>query len=137
MQEQPIAVPDRMVTLQGLRMLCLQKHREAPLEMWTTAELVAAIAVFKRHTHRYMLEMNKTEEWKEFFRLKKDTPGWRENPGYVIFTRDIEELPKECEIPKWIALATWLTPESVAGSAPDFISELAQLALSERLVSAA
>lgn len=55
---------------------------------------------------------------------------YRANPGLNIIERDYDS---PADIPKWVMLHAWLTPESVAGHCPKTVEELARLMLSNRL----
>ena len=133
---QLVNVPDRMVDFQGLRMLCLERARLCPNTLWTREETEAAKQIFFRHVRQYLDHVVSTPDWPkvvaERVRLKVENPhvpDWRECPGFCIYSRDVDEISEEFEMPKWAALASWLAPESIAGSAPNFIAELAQLAV--------
>lgn len=128
----------KVVDLQGLRMLCLERARLCPNVLWAPDELEVSHRIFRKHVKLFLDQAVSDPAWAEIAAEREKlqvsgprVPDWREVEGFTIFVRDIEETAPEHEMPKWTALASWLAPESIAGSAPSFISELAQWALFE------
>ena len=121
----------KMVDFANLRVHCLIQLRKEPLELFNDAENRQLVAAFARHTREYVLAQMETPEWKAFRKEYPEAapPSWQDNAGFDIFIRDVEKTHISIELPKWAALACWLTPESVAGYAPSFMAEVAQLML--------
>lgn len=119
-------VPDTLDVPQGLpnipilRAQAVARIWDDPLAEWTDRELDALGDLVAHHAQRYVIAHR--------------PPGndWRACEGLFIVNRDLED--GIC-LPKWVALASWLAPESAVGSAPAFILELTSLVLSGRLAA--
>jgi len=111
--------PNTITNFTYLRSLCLQQLLKDPLGAWSDRELHKIGELLQEHAGNLAKQR----------KLVND--DWRENQGLCILNRDLEEL--EVDIPKWVSLVSWLTPESVAGSYPELIDRIAKLALSRTL----
>jgi hypothetical protein len=99
-----------------LREQAAARAREEPLAYLTVAEANGLGDLFAHHSKCFEARSGEL---------------WRSNPGLAIACRDIDD--EHTVLPKWAQLAAWLTPESVAGSAPDFAAEVATLMFTHRL----
>lgn len=108
-----------MTNFPGLRQECLKRLYREPLAQWTAREIDELGDLFAQQAR---VEVSKPQ-------YKND---WRANPGLLLVVRDTEEIASP-RLPKWVALVSWLTPESASGYVPGLVAELTTLALSGQL----
>lgn len=124
----PHEVPLTMTNFQSLRVECLARFWQEPTKTLDPQEFKVVCRLFALAAREHILGPHYQGPTS-----KTGHRDWRDNEGLVIINRDLEELPME--LPKWLMLASWLTPESAVSHCPDLVDQIVRLALTDQLKS--
>jgi hypothetical protein len=98
-----------------LRERCLDRMWAAPLTTWSSQEKASIRLLTKDYACRHPREQH----------------GWTEDPAVTVMARDLESAEA---LPKWVALASWLAPESIVSQRlTELVTTIATLATTDRL----
>lgn len=124
--QEPHELPLVMTNFQSLRIECIARFWKEPTKTFSSQEFNTMCKLFSLAAKEHILSQHYQGPT-----AKTGHRDWRDNEGLVIINRDLEELPEE--LPKWLAIATWLAPESAVSRCPDLVEKIVRLALLDQL----
>lgn len=122
----PHDTPLVMTNFQSLRIECITRFWQEPAKTFSPQEFNTMCRLFSLAARDHILSQHYQGPT-----AKTGHRDWRDNAGLVIINRDLEELP--VELPKWLAIASWMTPESAVSHCPDLVEKIVRSALSNTL----